>query len=119
MISDFIAQIHFNKFKESKLVEITDSEGRIRKCIMFPLEVNGIKITENKNVIMNVGVVRNQKLASSFMNHGTHLLVPRIEIPEHEELIAKGLLNKNDRHWSKFIGSFMVAPRTFERKKKE
>lgn len=93
--------LRFHQFRDWRVVDAADASGRRTTCLLLPMDVNGILLTQNDNLpymrLMGID-------AKNTPDRFTHFINPIIHKALHDELCAKGLLDPTEKSYSHAVG---------------
>lgn len=120
--------LRFHQFKGWRVVEATDGDGYSGRCLLLPMERNGIGTTPDTKMLpfMKLKCHPTQVGVSDGKYGFFRTLFPTIPKEMHDRLVEQGLASEDEEHWSAQVGgirktnwrSFARGWHTAGRKKK-
>jgi len=82
-------RLYYHRFRDWRIVIATDAAGAKRRCLLIPLEKNGIKELQDGRIIQNIMCLR-VKEGQVLGNDKYAVLLPYINDADYAKLVEKG-----------------------------
>lgn len=94
--------LRLHQLRDWRVVMAEDANGRRCECLLLPMLQNGIMKAFDSNMpyMRLLAPPTKQKNKDGFIN----ILVPTIVTDVHDEMLRKGLIDPDAKHWSSPCG---------------